>query len=260
LKEKPVITLDDDRCPNGTGWVDLDTALRSIVHEVACRNYRNTSSSREYYDGIKLLFRSSQGLTVAELHSDIDKLFCGAGSSPLAVYDPVFELYELVGECFDRRRFALVLRRALQNGEIVFGALARPRKGHAKRYREEATEIIRRLNCADLIMPGELLTDWPELDLQFYQGLADRLVVYRGATRSTIETEGLGICWTTSRELASNHAALLAANSRDAIVMEAHINKESIATVYAANHMVVALPDVVDVAETNHCMKRSRRM
>ncbi len=103
-------------------------------------------------------------------------------------------------------------------------------------FRARAETLLETIGDGTNGDPRRLLTGD---DRGFYDSLPDRVTVYRGCGGVSPEIAAMGVCWTTSREMAEWFADR---SHGDPVVVTARIRKSDVVLVGASEHEVVCQP------------------
>jgi hypothetical protein len=106
-------------------------------------------------------------------------------------------------------------------------------------YQGEVDDLIELFWQAHDGNPWRILTGE---DAAFYRSLPDRFTVYRGAAGISPELAGVGVCWTTKREIAEWFADRSARGQAEPVLVTARVRKENIVAAKASEQEVVCMP------------------
>ncbi len=219
----------------------IDEGLDAIAEEFAmpfCPRDELRQHLEHYKPG------SSEGKTAAEL-MEIARDLGAPGSVHTAGCLIAFVLDALPTDGLDNKMLAAAVRAHWQGGKVGFAFLPDPAGEDTDEYEyaDQAGELAALLS-GDLGLdhwePRDLIANSEfEQDLDFYDSLPDRLLVYRGVPGVDPELVALGLSWTTEREIAEWFATR---GPEPHSVVRAKIRKVDIATVFDSECEVVVNP------------------
>jgi hypothetical protein len=124
-------------------------------------------------------------------------------------------------------------------GKVGFQFLPDPAETDPDEYQGEVDDLIELFRQAHNGDPLKILTGE---DADFYRSLPDRVTVYRGAAGISPELAGMGVCWTTQREIAEWFAQRSIWDGAEPVPVTARVRKESIVAAKASEYEVVCMP------------------
>jgi hypothetical protein len=82
-------------------------------------------------------------------------------------------------------------------------------------------------------------------DADFFRSLPERFIVYRGAAGISHELAGMGVCWTTQREIAEWFAqrSVWDRNQVEPVLVTARVKKAEVVAAKASEHEVVCMQE-----------------
>ena len=167
------------------------------------------------------------------------------GSVHTAGWLVAFVLDFLPMDWLDDKMLAAAVRAHWQGGKIGFAFLPDPdgvntdEDEYADKV-EQLKALLRGKLGLDHWGPRDLIASHEfEQDLDFYDSLPDRLLVYRGVPGVDPGLVALGLCWTTEREIAEWFATR---GPEPHTLLRANIRKVDIATVFDSECEVVVNP------------------
>lgn len=138
-------------------------------------------------------------------------------------------------------RLAFAIRAAWQMGKVGFPLLHDPNDYEPERYADKARNLLTELTCDWSLDPRDLMPNTvDEPDLDFYESLPHRFVVYRGGFDIDSERLGAGVCWTTRQDIAEFFATRWSGEPR---LLRAVVSKQEVATAFAYEFEIAVQPE-----------------
>ncbi|MBP1180910.1 hypothetical protein [Methylobacterium sp. PvR107] len=207
--------------------------ISRTAYDILCREgYGNIYSAAQFIDPLNFLVQDNSDKSADELQRIASTL------TPGSLHNNDF-LYRIAMSVIDSpcsKLRAAIIARTWGGGKFGFQHMPDPKTTNEDDYEFEGDMLLYNLGK---VRPEDVLVG---KDRAFYDALPERFTVYRGGYGVPPNMIGLGVCWTTSRDVAEWFARRGVGRDDAPIILSARVRKSDVLLAFATEHEVALRP------------------